>query len=1048
MIKITRLSLFFLFFCFRLSAQVYSFKTYSVEDGLPRSHVQSVFQDREGNLWIGSLGGGVSRFNGKAFVTYSSRNGLVSNDVNVIFQSSDGVLWFGTNNGVSSFDGKEFRSYTRAQGLCSNVIISVFEDSRKDVWFRSFEEGVSVLRRGSGALVSYTASSGLPDNLVFDIKEDRIGNIWLACFKGLVRVNRTGKTEVYTAEDGLGSDRVSSLMVDRSGSLLIGTWEAGIRICAEEKGRAVFRKYSNDPVLNSLIVLSMVSDNKGDVLLATLGNGLVKLSGGRALIQSAGRGDAVDYLNRIYQDSRGNIWLISSDESLFRIDRRDYDSGRWRYTHFSTRNGLSDDRIITFTEDREGNMWFGTYTGGVCRYNGDLFTGLTLASGLTNSSVTAFCSDRSGRLWIGTDGGGVNIVGNDGRISSPGSRAPARGSFVSALLLDRKGNVWQGTSDDGVSVHGPSGEITSYTKYSGLSTNKVFSIKQDSKGQIWICTDAGLTLYNGRLVNYSEGRALLTRSIGGMAESQTGELWFPGHDTILEVYSGGLFRHYALPYKLSGAIIPAAGGTMLLGTEDNGVVECHLGKTFTHRLLISPQEINFTTVNSLVMDEAGSLWVGTSKGIYRFEYSRYLQKKTGLLKEYGKEEGLISLVTNKNAAYIDKSGTLWVGTIKGALRIDRKKISLNKKEPVTSITGVRLFFDNSNLKPYSNSVDEKSGLPGGLSLPYFQNHLTFDFIGVSLTAPGRVKYRYRMAGLDSKWSPERQETFVTYSNLPPGNYTFMVIACNNDGLWNTTPAEFSFSIVPPYWKTWWFIAFCVITLSAAVYLLFNWRVRHIKNTAVLRQKILESEQKALRAQMNPHFIFNSLNSIQHFITDKDVKSANRYLSKFSKLMRMILDNSRKPFISLAEELESLKLYLDLEALRFENKFEYSIDISEEVDIHSVEIPPMLIQPYLENTIWHGFSHKKDKGLVRISFGMEEGLLVCSIEDNGIGRKKSQELKISHPAQHNSSGMRITSERLQSVSALKSIQGSVEVLDLENDAGEGLGTLVKIRIPID
>lgn len=1048
MSKKIRLLLFFLFIRLSLYAQVYSFKTYSVEEGLPRSHVPSLFQDRQGNLWIGSAGGGVSRFDGKTFTTYSSKSGLVNNDINVIFQSSDSILWFGTNQGVSSFDGKKFLNFTRREGLCSDVIISIFEDRGGNIWFRSFEEGVSVLPKDRSELRNYTSANGLPDNVIFDIKEDTKGNVWFACESGLTRLDPRGEFKVYGAAEGIGGNRISSLLIDKKGTLFVGTWEAGVRVSEESSGKIFFRKYNDDPGLNSSIVLTMLEDKNGNILLATLGNGLVKLSKGKSFFRTSGQGNAIDYLSRIYQDIRGDIWLISSDESLFKMNYRDYSENRWSFVQFNRRNGLNDDRVITLFEDRESNMWFGTYTGGVSRYHGDLFTGFTAADGLSNSSVTAFCRDGRGRLWIGTDGGGVHLLGPDGRISRREKGKPSRGGFITSLLEDSGGNIWQGTADDGVSVHGANGELKSFTKYSGLLSNRIHAIREDKKKRIWICSDIGITRYDGRLQNFTGKEALGTKSIGDMAEAKNGELWFPGHDTILEIYSGGKFRHYRLPYKLSGTIAQGADGRMLLGTEDNGIIECSLDGKLTFRQIITAQQINYTTVNFLLPDEAGSLWIGTTKGLYRFDQKRYYREGVLSLKEYGKEEGLISIVTNKHAAYAEKSGIIWLGTINGAIRTDRKNIVVNQKLPETSITGIRLFFNDADLSPYASRFDYKSGLPEDLILPYSTNHLTFDFIGRSLTSPTRVRYKYRLKGLDDSWSPERQETSVTYPNLPPGEYTFMVIACNNDGVWNSVPAAFSFSITPPYWKTWWFISLSVLAVGAVLYFVYSRRVRNIRHTADLRQKILESEQKALRAQMNPHFIFNSLNSIQHFITDKDARSANRYLSKFSKLMRMILDNSKRPQISVAEELESLRLYLDLEALRFENKFEYEIDISEDVDTHSIEIPPMLIQPYLENAIWHGLSYKEDKGEIRIKFDMDGEFLVCSIEDNGIGRKRSGELKISHPAQHNSSGMRITSERLQSISALKSIKGSVEVIDLEDESGEGRGTLVKIRIPVD
>jgi hypothetical protein len=657
-------------------------------------------------------------------------------------------------------------------------------------------------------------------------------------------------------------------------------------------------------------------------------------------------------------------------------------------------------------------------------------------------------------MWLGTDGGGINVMSVKGdKASIHRYEHPGLGNYISAVCRDRKGNLWVGILNNGVAVVLPSGQVKYFNRYGGLPHNRIYSIFQDSKNTVWVCTAGGIARFPqgpGAFTSYLSGRELKMAGASSAAEGMDGTVWFCGNDSVLEVFDGGVFRHYTLRYKLSGAIVRAPRGTaFLLGTEDNGLLECSAGEnSLSYRQVLSPEDIDYTTVNSLVTDDAGSLWIGTSKGIYRFDYTAYLRNGSRKIKEYGREEGLISLVTNENAVFRDQAGKIWFGTVKGLTRADHSKSIPNREEPVTSIQGIRLFFEKADLSKFSDSISSETGLPVNLDLPHYNNHVTFDFIGVSFTSPRKVAYRYKLEGFDKSWSPVRQETFVTYSNLPPGDYTFMVLSSNNDGVWNTVPATYSFSVRTPFWITWWFITACTVFLLLTLYLLYRWRIAQVQHTADLQRRILESEQKALRTQMNPHFIFNSLNSIQHFITDKDVKSANRYLSKFSKLMRMILDNSRKPVISLAEELESLRLYLDIESLRFENKFEYHIGLEGVVDPYTIDIPPMLLQPYIENAIWHGLSYKKDLGYIDISFEIEGNFLICSIEDNGIGRKRSQELKIEHPAHRNSAGMSITSERLQSIGELKGSQGDVEVTDLVNAEGEGVGTLVKIRIPID
>ena len=310
-----------------------------------------------------------------------------------------------------------------------------------------------------------------------------------------------------------------------------------------------------------------------------------------------------------------------------------------------------------------------------------------------------------------------------------------------------------------------------------------------------------------------------------------------------------------------------------------------------------------------------------------------------------------------------------------------------------------------------------------------------------------------LEGYDKNWSPETKETFARYSNLSPGKYSFKVISCNNEGLWNKEPASFSFSISPPVWKTWWFIALTGISALGLIVITLRLRadaIRRKESEKLSREiQLANNELKALRAQMDPHFIFNSLSSIQSFIMSKDEESALRYLSKFAKLMRMILSNSEKSSVTVREEIDSLKLYLELESLRFDNKFEYEISIDSKVETDFQKIPSMLIQPYVENAIIHGLVPKNSgKGKIQIEIMQTDAYITCTITDNGIGRKKSAELrtKTSEPL-HESMGMKITSERLEVLNRMSKSNLSVNIIDMEDENHNSLGTKVEIFIPI-
>jgi len=294
-----------------------------------------------------------------------------------------------------------------------------------------------------------------------------------------------------------------------------------------------------------------------------------------------------------------------------------------------------------------------------------------------------------------------------------------------------------------------------------------------------------------------------------------------------------------------------------------------------------------------------------------------------------------------------------------------------------------------------------------------------------------------------------------FTKVPAGTYFFQVLASNNDGIWNEKGISICIIIRPPWWQTWWFIGFNIIIALTILYFTFLYYTFRIKTKHELEKKMLylekefiEAQQKALRYQMNPHFIFNSMNSIQNFILQKKEEEAHLYLTNFSSLMRKILENSKHSTISLQEEIETVQLYLDLESLRFRDQFNYEIIVAEKLNPMNVTIPPMLLQPYLENAIWHGLVPKKGNGKITIEFKIyNRNNLLISISDNGIGREKAAEIS-SKRKHHKPTGMRNIEERLELMNRLNETNMRVKVTDLKNQKGDAIGTRVEIYIQLE
>jgi hypothetical protein len=337
-------------------------------------------------------------------------------------------------------------------------------------------------------------------------------------------------------------------------------------------------------------------------------------------------------------------------------------------------------------------------------------------------------------------------------------------------------------------------------------------------------------------------------------------------------------------------------------------------------------------------------------------------------------------------------------------------------------------------------------IKSGYRLSSSQNLITIKFIGISFREAANLKYKYRLEGLDSKWN-YTSNTEVEYAFLPPGKYNFEVLAINSDDIESAEPALISFTILPPFWKTWWFILLALSAISAFAYYYYTNRMRQIKKEHGLRNDIDWYRQQALAKQMDPHFVFNTLNSIQSFIIKNDRLASSQYLSKFARLMRIILNSSQKQAVPLSDEISALTLYLELESLRFQQKFDYNLVVDPSIDSSACFIPAFLIQPFIENAIWHGIMGLKETGRIDIEFQKNQNQLTCIVEDNGIGRKRSMELKTAVPVTKQSYGIALVESRLELLNNLYDIDMKILFVDLYNEDGQPSGTRVIINLPL-
>ncbi|MEO6303504.1 MAG: histidine kinase, partial [Bacteroidia bacterium] len=587
---------------------------------------------------------------------------------------------------------------------------------------------------------------------------------------------------------------------------------------------------------------------------------------------------------------------------------------------------------------------------------------------------------------------------------------------------------------------------------------------KDKNGDLWIAT-AGAGLYklvlkgSPLLINFTVKEGLLHPRLTCLHYDKQGRIWYATENNGIGYVENDKLKK---PFFTGNINLPASSircftedknGYLWAGTGGDGLLcfPLYQGdlklKKYDHT-----KGLTSSNIYLLSCDNNNNLFVGSETGL---DYL-YLDKEREpiKIKHYSKGEGFTGIETCQGSVYKDADGTIWFGTINGLTKYNPANLVKNENEPVTNITDVKLFNTTISKTEYKNFTGDWNTI-SGLELPYDQNNLSFDFNGINFSNPEAVKYQWKLEGADKVWSPITAQHNINYSNLGAGDYTFMVKACNEDGVWNKQPVIFKFHISPPFWKRWWFIILIIVISFTGVFTVFKWRVNRITAKATEEQKklqlekeVVELEQKALRLQMNPHFIFNALNSIQSQIGTDNEQAARYYLAKFSRLMRQILDNSRNTTITLEEEVNTLENYLLIEKFCNGDRFDYKITIDEKIEKDYLKIPPMLLQPFIENAIKHGLKYIDGKnGLIEVNFTEKENILECLVTDNGIGRVKAEELnKNSKETYHKSTALLVTQERLDLLKENDDLK-SLEIIDLYDEQGNAMGTKVIVRIPL-
>jgi two-component sensor histidine kinase len=650
-------------------------------------------------------------------------------------------------------------------------------------------------------------------------------------------------------------------------------------------------------------------------------------------------------------------------------------------------------------------MWTSTYEGGVFKIDNGRVTGRNEQSANAEARMWASLTDRKGRIWIGSSAG-LECIQNERSVGHyDGNDLPDQ--TVLSLLEDKSGIIWVGTAKGLCRIENDTIKLIEVPE---LYRTRIRCIRQQENGTLWMATLKGVLSFDGRVWTlYDSSRGIEGNSAYCLEFDNHGKLW-AGLQNGLALFNGEGFSVY------------------------------HLDETS------ASNSINF------LKNIGEDLWIGTNNGLFIIANQLDAQQIAEPIRNLGLDDGLASLETNLNAVYLDSRRRLWFGTAEGLMFIELGRFTVHEEEllPRTNLTAIQLNLQTPKWSDYGATPLATTGLPFKLELPYRNNYITFFFTGISLRYPDRINYEYMLEGLDEEWKNPTYNDFATYSNLAYQSYRFALRSRIGNGRWSD-PVYYEFRILPPFWLTWWFICLeVVLTICILLFIALSrsrvMKARKDREIFELRSRMLALEQQSLNSSMNRHFIFNALNSIQYYINRQDKLAANRYLSDFAKLIRKNLDSSEDNLTTLEDEVERLELYLKLEHMRFREKFEYRITISPDLDQKKIKVPAMLIQPFLENSIWHGLLPKEGQGKIEVTVQRESGQLVFTVSDNGIGIENSLSQKPSTDG-HISKGMEITQGRLE---LLKKMTGlNIHIIgpqQVNSDSGEAIGTVVKILFP--
>ncbi len=1020
-------------------------QNFNTEHGLALSSILSGFKDKAGNLWFGTYGNGVSKYDGKSFTNYNSSHGLIHNLIEAITEDREGNIWFSTYGGVSKYNGVFFENFTTEHGLPDNHINKILEDKRGNIWVAT-RGGLSRYNpdkndNGMSQFIYYEDKQGITGSYAASIIEDRNGNLWISGYRGLFKFNPVadphGETLFfdYSEITGLKNEIVYSIAEDRNGMLWFGTSKGAVRF---------------DP--------AKVEGDKSAVTIFTKADGLISNS-----------------IECILEDRAGNIWL-GSDEGVSEFIK--VDSSFFNYT---TQQGLASNVIVCIIEDIAGSLWFGTKGNGLSRFDGKSTFEYTNRQGLPGKTVYSVTEDKNGDIWVGAENGGITKFTqglqnkNKEYFVNYSTTQGLREGNAMNMMVDNAGNLWFG-SGYGLSKYNHK-SVTTWSKAQSLIASSVVSLKEDSKGNIWFGTyEGGLTRFDGKsFSNYTTEQGLVHNTVWNIHEDNSGIIWFATRGGLSR-YDGENFVNFTiaqgLPDNKLSIVTEDKMGNLLIGSWGGGVsiirknwVDSLNQKDVSH----IEQNIfeNYNTTNGLpndviygiLEDGDGNIIIGTSMGITVLKgglnTDREKIAKEGV-ESFNQQTGYpIKDISNNYSMIVDNRGVIWAGTGDKLVRFNYKEVRRNTQAPQVFIQSVGINHDkvswhsirraktregeipespqnipafvHNELSVFGKRLSENErdtliskfrkirfdqispyhAIPENLVLPYSHNNISFDFVGIETAKPFLVQYQFMLEGNDKNWSAVSNKATAEYSNLWKGTYTFKLRAKSPDGIWSE-PIHYSFKVLPPWWFTWWAIAIYLLFLFLILYAIRRYEMKRILLQNQLKFEKVTTDSLRNLDQLKSHFFANIshefrtpltliLGQIENVMSSdidnnkkRKLQVANRNARRLLKLINELLDLSKleSGSMELAATRQNMvsflkSLFFSFESLALTKKIELYFESA--ADYIPVSFDPDKMEKVFYNLLSNAFKFTPENGVIKVSVGFagKSSLEIC-VKDSGCG----------------------------------------------------------------